>query len=464
MRPDETMANAFVPGAAALSATDEALVERRRRLLGPAYRLMYASPLHIVRGEGVWLYDERGDAYLDAYNNVASVGHCHPRVVEAMAGQAARLATNTRYLDETILDCAEALLATFPEPLSQVMFTCTGSESNDLAIRLARAYTGGTGIVVTRTAYHGTSQATAEISPSLGRGVALGAHVRAVAPPDPWREGADEAARRFAADVDAAIDDLVRHGIRPAALIVDTRLSRDGVVPGPKGFLAGPCDAIRRAGGVFVADEVQPGFGRTGEAMWGFERHGTVPDMVSLGKPMGNGYPVAALVLQPRLVEEFGAGARYFNTFGGNTVAVATARAVLGVIADEGLQANALAVGEYLRRGLEDIAASHQAIGEVRSAGLFLGVEMVDERDSKAPDAALASDVVNGLRERRVLVSVTGAHANVLKIRPPLTFAREHADWLLERLASVMGESARSASTERRAARDLRPRPSEGPP
>lgn len=445
MKTDDTTANAFVPGAVALSARDEALVERRRRLLGPAYRLMYASPIHFVRGEGVWLYDERGDAHLDAYNNVASVGHCHPRVVEAMASQAGRLATNTRYLDETILDCAEALLATFPDALSQVMFTCTGSESNDLAIRLARAYTGGTGLVVTRNAYHGTSQATAEISPSLGRGVALGAHVRTVAPPDAWREGSAEAVRRFGTDVDGAIDDLVRHGIRPAAMIVDTLLSSDGVVPGPKGFLAGPCEAIRRAGGVFIADEVQSGFGRTGEAMWGFERHGVVPDMVSLGKPMGNGYPVAGLVLQPRLIEEFGTGARYFNTFGGNTVATATARAVLDVIADERLQENALSTGEYLRRGLERIAGEHRTIGEVRSAGLFLGVEMVGDGESKVPDAGLASRIVNGLRERHVLVSATGPHANVLKIRPPLTFTREHADFLLERLASVMSELDRAA-------------------
>ncbi|MBW3098027.1 aminotransferase class III-fold pyridoxal phosphate-dependent enzyme [Pseudohoeflea sp. DP4N28-3] len=434
------MVNAYVPGAAELAEEDEALIARRQRLLGPAYRLMYANPVHLVRGEGVWLYDNKGDAYLDVYNNVASVGHCHPRVVEAMSRQAATLSTNTRYLHETILDYSEQLLGTFPEELQHVMFTCTGSETNDLAMRIARAFTGGTGFIVTETAYHGITHAVSELSPSLGRHVDLGVHVRTVPAPDLYRSNNGDVAGKFTADVAAAAEDLSRHGIKPAALIVDTIFSSDGVFPEPKGFLSGAVDAIRAAGGLFIADEVQPGFGRTGDTLWGFQRHGVVPDMVSLGKPMGNGYPVAGLVMKPDLIEDFGARARYFNTFGGNTVAVATAKAVLDVIFDEGLQSNAASVGKYLHDGLNAIAANSEMIGDVRSAGLFLGVEIVEDRTTRAPSADRAAKLVNGLRKKRVLISATGPNANVLKVRPPLVFTRDNADFFLERFEATVRE------------------------
>lgn len=440
MSADNSMVNAFVPGAADLSGEVSALIERRQRLLGPAYRLMYANPVHLVRGEGVWLYDQDGEAYLDVYNNVASVGHCHPRVVDAMTRQAATLSTNTRYLHETILDYSESLLATFPDSLGHVMFTCTGSETNDLAIRIAKAYTGGTGFIVTETAYHGITQAVSEMSPSLGQHVDLGAHVRTVPAPDLYRSATGDVAGEFRANVEKAIGDLKRHGFKPAALIVDTLFSSDGVFPEPKGFLAGAVEAIREAGGLFIADEVQPGFGRTGECMWGFQRHGIEPDMVSLGKPMGNGYPVAGLVMKPHLVEEFGANARYFNTFGGNTVATATAKAVLDVIVDEGLKENARIVGAYLHQGLETIAGRSGLIGDVRSAGLFLGVEIVGDAAARTTDATGTSKLVNGLREKRVLISATGPRANVLKIRPPLVFSKENADFFLDRFESVVEE------------------------
>lgn len=266
MTRPETMPNAYVAGGGHLSPGDAALVDRRAKALGPAYRLFYETPVHLVRGEGVWLYDTAGEAYLDTYNNVACVGHCHPKVVEAMSAQAAELASHTRYLHEGILDYAERLLATFPAALSQVMFTCTGSEANDLALRIARAHTGGTGVIVTENAYHGVTAAVSELSPSLGAGVPLGAHVRTVPAPDHARHGADVAAG-FAADVQAAIDDLLRHGIRPAALLADTVFSSDGVFADPAGFLAPAVATIRAAGGVFIADEVQAGFARTGDAM-----------------------------------------------------------------------------------------------------------------------------------------------------------------------------------------------------
>ncbi len=327
-----------MPGRGNLSPENQALIERRARVLGPAYRLMYETPLHLVRGEGVWLYDETGRPFLDAYNNVTSIGHCHPRVVEAIRAQVGVLATNTRYLHTAILDYAERLTDTFPAELSQVMFACTGSEANDLALRIAKAYTGGTGIIVTANAYHGITESVAAFSPSLGPSVDLGPHVRTVPAPDRYHLGEGDVGDAFRASVEAAIADLRRHGIKPAILIVDSLFTSDGVLPGPAGFLQGAAEAIRAAGGLFVADEVQPGFGRSGEAMWGFERHGVVPDMVTLGKPMGNGQPISAVVMRPDVVEAFGRNARYFNTFGGNAVSCAAAMAVLDAIEAEGLQ------------------------------------------------------------------------------------------------------------------------------
>jgi 4-aminobutyrate aminotransferase-like enzyme len=432
------MVNAFVPGAAELSPEETAMVDRRRRLLGPAYRLFYEKPVEIVRGEGVWLYDKAGNAYLDVYNNVASVGHCHPHVVSAMSRQASLLSTNTRYLHDGILDYAEKLLATFPGELSHLMFTCTGSEANDLAIRITRASTGGTGFIVTETAYHGITHAVSQISPSLGPNVDLGVHVRTVPAPDNYRSVNGDVGGKFKADVEAAIADLLRHGIRPAALIADTIFSSDGVMSEQPGFLVGAVEAIRKAGGLFIADEVQPGFGRTGDRMWGFERHGLVPDMVTLGKPMGNGYPVAGVVMKPEIVAEFGAKARYFNTFGGNTVATATAMAVLEVIQNEKLQDNARLVGGYFRQRLEDLAEKAEPIGDVRSAGLFLGVEIVSDREKKTADAATTTRIVNAMREARVLISATGPRANVLKVRPPLVFSRQNVDYFIERFADVL--------------------------
>ncbi|WP_156386440.1 aspartate aminotransferase family protein [Aureimonas sp. Leaf454] len=435
------MPNAFTPGRGHLSPADAALVARRARVLGPAYRLMYESPLHLVRGDGVWLYDETGRAYLDAYNNVTSIGHCHPHVVEAIRSQVGRLATNTRYLHTLILDYAEALIATFPAELSQVMFACTGSEANDLALRVAKAYTGGTGIIVTENAYHGITDAVAAFSPSLGRSVDLGAHVRTVPAPDRYRAGSSDVGAAFRGHVEAAIADLRRHGIKPAVLIVDTLFTSDGVLPGPAGFLAGAAQAIREAGGLFIADEVQPGFGRTGDAFWGFQRHDVVPDMVTLGKPMGNGQPMSAVVMRPDVIERFGREARYFNTFGGNAVSCAAAMAVLQVIEREELQRNARETGAYLLDRLTTAATGCEAIGDVRGTGFFLGVEFVSDRAARTPDRERASRVVNAMREEGVLISVSGLSHNVLKIRPPLVFEREHADLFVHVFESALART-----------------------
>ncbi|MFT4103125.1 MAG: aminotransferase class III-fold pyridoxal phosphate-dependent enzyme [Burkholderiaceae bacterium] len=414
-----------------------ALLARRARLLGPAYRLFYDEPFHPVRGDGVWLYDADGTPWLDAYNNVACVGHSNPRVVDAIARQAATLNTHTRYLHEGILDYAERLLATMPDALGHASFTCSGSEANDLALRIAGAHTGATGLIVTRFAYHGVTSAIACASPSLGSSVQIGAHVRLVDAPT----GGDAATgRRFADGVRAAIDELRAQGLAPAALLVDTVFSSDGVFTAPAGFLREAVDAVRAAGGVFIADEVQPGFGRTGEAFWGFLRHGVVPDIVTLGKPMGNGHPVAGLAVRPEVMQAFGRACRYFNTFGGNPVSMAAARAVLDVIEQDGLQRNALEVGDYLRERLAGLGRRHALVGEVRGTGLFIGVELLADRASGAPATEQAARVVNGLRRRQVLLSATGPQANVLKIRPPLVFGREHADLLVERLDAVLAQ------------------------
>ena len=297
------MVNGFDIGTVdALDPELRRIVKRRAALLGPAYKLFYRNPVRVVRAEGVYLFDGDGRAYLDAYNNVPSVGHCHPRVVEAIARQAATLNTHTRYADELILDYAERLLATYPDGIGQVMFTCTGSEAVDLALRIARFQASGDGIVITANAYHGLTTAAAEISPSLGPAVPLGRTVWTVAAPA-QEEDAGEA---FAQRVSRAIADMKRHGVALAAFIADSLFSSDGIWPDPAGFLRPAIDAVHEAGGLYIADEVQPGFGRTGDAMWGFQRHGIVPDLAVMGKPMGNGMPIAGVAARPEILEEFG--------------------------------------------------------------------------------------------------------------------------------------------------------------
>ncbi len=432
------MINAFDPARADdLDPDIRALVERRARILGPSYRLFYEKPVQFVRAEGVRLYDAKGQAYLDVYNNVPSVGHCHPRVVEAQARQAATLNTHTRYLSDVILDYAERLLATFPDPLSRVMFTCTGSESNDLAMRIAHNFTGRQGIIVTENAYHGVTTAVAAFSPSLGNGVPIGPNVRTVTVPDPATHGTTGAAAMFESGVRAAIHDLDRHGYGVAALVLDTIFSSDGVLTDPPGFIAGAVAAVRAAGGLFVADEVQPGFARTGEGMWGFQRHGIVPDLVTMGKPMGNGLPIAGVVGSHQVMSGFAERARYFNTFGGNPVCCAAALAVLDVIRDEALQANAQRVGAHILAGLRQLGADDPRVGNVRGVGLFAGVDIVDPTTGEA-DEALAVALVNRLRELRVLISSSGLYGHVLKIRPPLCFSISDADEFLEKIGIAL--------------------------
>ena len=392
-----------------LDASTRALVERRERALGTAYRLFYREPIQFVRASGTRLWDADGREYLDAYNNVPSVGHAHPRVVAAIAEQAATLNTHTRYLSAGLIDYAEDLLGTLPAAIGNVMFTCTGSEANDLALRIAKNATGGTGIIVTANAYHGVTTEVAAISPSLGGPESLADWVRVVDP------------LNLAASTREALADFDKAAITPAAFVIDTILASDGVFAEVE--LVEAVAAVRARGGLFIADEVQPGFGRLGTGMWGFDRYGLVPDLVTVGKPMANGHPVAAVLAHPELIEEFGKRVRYFNTFGGNTVSIAAAQATLDVLRDERLIDNARNIGAYLKGELA-------RFGDVRGEGLFIGVELENEER--------ALSVVNDLRDRGVLLAASGPLNNVLKVRPPLPFSREDADLLLTELDRVV--------------------------
>jgi 4-aminobutyrate aminotransferase-like enzyme len=409
------------------------LIAARERVLGPANRLFYDRPVHLVRGLGSHVFDADGVRYLDAYNNVVSVGHCHPHVVDAVMRQMSTLNTHMRYLHRGVVDYSDRLLATMPNEIDQVMYACTGSEANDLALRVAEIYTGARGVIVTRDAYHGNTASVMPISPALGDAPTLDPHVRTVPPPDSYRY--PDAAARFAADVACAVDDLCENGIRVSCLIADSIFSSDGIYPDPS-VLAPAVDVVRRNGGVFIADEVQSGFARTGDSMWGFHRHAVVPDIVTMAKPIGNGMPVAAMAVRGDVLRPFAARVPYFNTYAGNPVSMAAAAATLDVIEDEHLMASAAEVGGALRTELSRIAEDHPRIGDVRGAGLYIGVEVVS--DAKTPDRAGAKALVNAMRARRVLISVCGHDGNVLKIRPPLVFSMSDADWFCSELTAAL--------------------------
>lgn len=410
------------------------LIRRRTELLGPAYRLFYETPVEFVRGEGVWLYDPDENAYLDAYNNVPSVGHSHPGVAAAVSRQVARLNTHTRYPAAPILDYAERLLATHAPEIEQVMFTCTGSEAVDLALRISRSYSGGRGIVVSDNAYHGISSACAGISPNLAGPSGLDASTRTVRVPlassNPSSREADDLLR----DIALAIDDLERSGAGFAGFVADSVFSSDGLRAEPMGVLAAAADLVRSRGGLYIADEVQAGFGRTGESMWGYRRHGLEPDLVVMGKPMGNGMPIAAVAAKPALLEAFGEKMRYFNTFGGNPVCVAAATAVLDALEGERLLQNSEVIGADLKERLAGLAEGFEFLGDVRGVGLFLALDVTSSDGRAVPDPKTASRIVNGLFDRRVMVGLTGPHASTLKIRPPLPFGSIEVDEFINRL------------------------------
>lgn len=415
------------------------MLDRRKRLLGPAYRLFYDQPINIVRGEGAWLFDQDDKPYLDMYNNVPHVGHCNPRVVEAIRNQVGILNTHTRYLHANVLDYAERLLDRFPSELDVAMFSCTGTEANELALRIARTCTQGTGLIVTEESYHGNSYAIAEISTEDNTPKDRSDYVVTVPAPDVYRGiyRDKDAAQKYANHVELAIQELKKRGIKLAAFIIDTIISSSGVVEVPPEYLKKAAEIVNKAGGVFVADEVQPGFGRTGENFWGFESDRFVPDIVTMGKPMGNGHPMAATVIKRDLIEKFAKKTGYFNTFGGNPVSSAAGMAVLDVIEEENLQENALIVGAYLKKGIKSLSSKYDLIGDVRGKGFFLAVEMIKD-SSRTPATQSASNVVQELKKCGILTNTIGPDENILKLRPPMVFSRENADFFLQQLKKVL--------------------------
>lgn len=430
--------NAF--DARGASVADDSLLGRRLANAGATSVLFYADPIEMVGARGTWMHAADGTRYLDFYNNVPSVGHCHPKVVEAVSTQLAVLNINTRYLNGRTERYLESLKARLPAELSNVALSCSGSEANDLAMRVAMKVTGHRGFVVTEHAYHGNTAIVTEISPSARLGGELPDHVVSVPAPGRAAYG-DDVPGGFRHAVGTALDRLLERGHGVAAFVCDSIFSSDGVFACPSGFLAGAVNAVRARGGLWIADEVQPGFARTGSGFWGFEHHGIVPDMITMGKPMGNGYPMAGVAARADDLAAFCADVGYFNTFAGSPVAAAAGQAVLDVIDEEGLEENARTVGAHLLERLRALAGADERIAEVRGEGLFLGVELCREGDPSRPDAALASATIEGLRRRHVLIGATGRFGNTLKVRPPLCLTIEEADFFVDALGAELSRS-----------------------
>ena len=416
-------------GAPSPPADSAELTRRRQQALGKALRLTYRMPVHVVSGQGVWLFDSAGERLLDAYNNVPVVGHCHPRVTEAVVRQTRLLNTHSRYLYEPLVELAERLASTMPpgSGLDTVMLVNSGSEANDLAWRIATTTTGHAGAIATSFAYHGVSAAIAAISPEEWLAGYAPEHVALV-----------DAAGEIEQELAGARERLAARDLELAATFVDGGFTSDGILRPSADAMQTLVARTHEAGGLYVADEVQIGHGRTGEELWSFARDGITPDLVTLGKPMGNGYPVAAVITRREIAESFSASTHFFSTFGGNPVAARAALAVLDVIRDERLVSHVGRVGGHLAGALGELAADHPEIAAVRGSGLLIGVELDSRDDGVTPDPELARLVVEALRKRRILIGLTGSHANVLKIRPPLPFAEEHADLLVENLRAIL--------------------------
>ncbi|RBI59366.1 aminotransferase [halophilic archaeon] len=413
------------------------LLSRRREVLGSA-KLSYHDPVHFVAGDGVWLFDQSGRRYLDAYNNVQVVGHGNPEVAAAVAGQTQTLTTNTRYLHESTVTLSERLLETMPEELDRVLLVNSGSEANDVAWRLATAATGRDGAIVADHAYHGITEASTMLSPEDWPDGCHPSHVETVAPPverssQHWNETLDSSETMA-----GALDTLENHNVDPAAFVFDPLFTSAGIFPPDAEHLSRMVDEVHEKGGLVVADEVQAGFGRTASNMWGFQAADVVPDIVTMGKPMGNGYPVAAVVTRSDILSTLREDPGIFSTFGGNPVSSVAALAVLNVIEDKQLLDHVGAVGEYLHSDLAELAAEYDLIGEIRRSGFMIGVELVRDQQTWKPATDEATAVANRLRQRRVLIGTSGKHGNVLKIRPPLVFEKEHADRLLDALDTVL--------------------------
>jgi 4-aminobutyrate aminotransferase-like enzyme/Ser/Thr protein kinase RdoA (MazF antagonist) len=426
-----------------LARTSEEIVQKRKVRLSTSLSLSYRKPINVVRGEGASLFDNDGNRWLDLVNNVAHVGHEHPRVVEAITAQAKLLNTNTRYLHPTIIEYADRMRALFPDPLSVVFFTNSGSEANDLALRLARTATGRESVLTLDWGYHGNLTSLIEISAYKfnrkgGRGPSP--HIRICELPDPYRGQFGNDGSAYASHVATQTADLVKAGLPPAAYIHESISGCGGQVDLAEGYLVDAYAHARAAGAFVIADEVQCGMGRVGTHMWAFESHGVVPDIVTMGKPLGNGHPLGMVVTTPEIARRFRTGMEYFNTFAGNPVSCAAGLAVLDVMRDERLMAHSHMVGLGLKQGLNDLMAKHEVIGDVRGRGLFLGVDLILDRATKEPATAFTADVVDGLKQRGILISSDGPHDNVLKIKPPMVISAQECTRVVEALDKCLHE------------------------
>jgi 4-aminobutyrate aminotransferase-like enzyme len=415
------------------------ILNLRSKHLGPSLSVSYDEPLYIVRGEGQYLFDAKGNRYLDCVNNIQHVGHYHLSAQQ----QYKKLNTNTRYLDETIVNYAKDITSTLPDGLEVCFFANSGSEANDLALRLVRQFTGNKATIVLDGAYHGNLFSLIEISPYKHNGPGgNGApdFVYTLPIPDSFRGKyrGEDCGEKYAQEVQSAINEIQKKGKKVSTFIAEALMGCGGQLILPKGFLKRAFDLVRAAGGVCIADEIQIGFGRVGSHFWGFETDGVVPDIVTMGKSMGNGHPLSAVVTTREIADSFNNGMEYFNSFGGNPVSCAVGQAVLDVIKEEGLQENALEVGSYLLNQLKNLQNQHDLIGEVRGRGLFIGIELV--KDELVPVASEAQTIVNQMKDKELLLSTDGSDHNVIKIKPPLVFNKKNADELVKKTDETMSE------------------------
>ncbi|MBY0573785.1 MAG: aminotransferase class III-fold pyridoxal phosphate-dependent enzyme [Undibacterium sp.] len=425
--------------------SSEEIIALRQRHLNPSLSTSYRSPIKMVRGAGAHLYDEQGKAYLDMVNNVCHVGHCHPSVVSAGQAQMAQLNTNTRYLHDNIVEYAQRLSATFPSELSVIFLTNSGTEANDLALRLARNYTQAQNIIVVDHAYHGNSPSMIELSPYKfdGKGgQGKPPHVQVATIPNPYR-GAyrhddPDCGELYAQDVQRATLAIQEKGEKPAAFFCESILGCGGQVVLPPGYLKAAYAHARAAGAVCISDEVQVGFGRAGTHFWAFQMQQVIPDIVTMGKPICNGHPMGAVVTRPEIAQAFMNGMEYFNTFAGNPVSCAMGLAVLDVIEKEGLQANARLVGDYLLKHLRLLQQRFPIIGEVRGTGLFIGIEFISDQVTLQPATKEAKAAIEYMKELGVLLSTDGPYDNVIKIKPPLVFTLENAKEFLSHFEATL--------------------------
>lgn len=421
--------------------TNNTLWQRRKDAIGPTYSHFYDEPLNLVKGEGAWLYDEKGNKYLDCYNNVVSVGHCNPNVVKALSEQAATLNTHTRYLHENIIKAAEKIKSKMPAKLDTVIFVCTGTEANDLALQMARAITGNYGCLVSEHAYHGNSSVIGAMDPD--RRITVGVEwMEKFEPPNTYRgphpDEESDLAEYYANTAREAIERLKNKNIDLAAAMLDLSFDSNGILIPPDGFLNKVTDMTRAAGGLVIVDEVQSGYCRMGEYWWGFERYGIDPDIVTLGKPMGAGHPVAAVVTTREIAKNFADIDSYFNTFGGNPVSTAVANAVIEEIDNQGLLENATTVGKQLEAGLTQIAEQFDFVGNFQGSGLFWGIDMINDPVTKEPmKREQLRHITTLLKDEGVLMGSTGRYGNILKIRPPLIFSKENAEQALNAIKKV---------------------------